>query len=293
MRNPPVRMKGIMTKRYGGTAGTGRGVAASFRRVAAIFLLYAQHALEYKSRSLVWFLLVFIDAGVYLLYWRGVLTDPQTGSIWSLSQAVSYYLLLLVAGSFLEVHIEEEVAFEDIQYGRLSQYLLRPFPYAGFKFFQELPWRIIQGGFGLLTLVVISRFFSQFRIVSTPQEILPVLFIAANAYLLCFIYKMIVGSVSFWTTDYTGMQNIQTIVFLIFSGVLIPLHLLPDAILQFALAQPIAYMMYYPVVAAQGSLTPDGMWRVVVTQWAWILVLAVLFKVVWTRGLRAFTAVGQ
>ena len=114
------------------------------KRLLAIFFLYAQHALEYKSRSFVWFLLVLLDAGVYLLYWRGVLTGPNASTVWSLSKALSYYMLLLVAGSFLEAHIKEEIAFEDIQYGRLSQYLLRPFPYIGFKFFQELPWRIIQ-----------------------------------------------------------------------------------------------------------------------------------------------------
>ncbi|HLD24832.1 MAG TPA: ABC-2 family transporter protein, partial [Patescibacteria group bacterium] len=128
------------------------------RRYLTVFLLYAQHALEYKARSFVWFFVIFMDAMIYLLFWRGALSNPSTTGVWTFSEAVSYYLLLLIAGSFLQVHIEEEVAFEDIQYGRLSQYLLRPFSYYKFKFFQELPWRIIQGGFGLLTLIGISLF---------------------------------------------------------------------------------------------------------------------------------------
>lgn len=263
------------------------------KRFLEIFLLYAQHALEYKSRSIVWFLLVVLDAGVYLLYWRGVLTGPDASAIWTLPKAMSYYLLLLVAGSFLQVHIEEEMAFEDIQYGRLSQYLLRPFPYIGFKFFQELPWRIIQGSFGVLTLIGISLYITRIELISDPWAIPLVLLIALSAYVLCFIYKMIVGSLAFWTIDYSGLDNIQTIIFMLFSGILIPLNLLPEFIREFALRQPIAYMLYYPVLAAQGEFGIPELWRVLGTQWIWICGAYVVFRILWKNGLRTFTAVGQ
>lgn len=263
------------------------------KRLSAIFFLYAQHALEYKSRSFVWFLLVLIDAFIYLLYWRGVLTGSDSRIIWTLPQAISYYLLLLVASSLLQVHIEEEMAFEDIQHGRLSQYLTRPFPYIGFKFFQELPWRIIQGGFGAVTLIGISLFIKRIELVSDPQAIPLVVLIALSAFFLCFILKMIVGSIAFWTIDFSGVENISTIAFLLFSGILLPLHLLPDFMRGFALGQPIAYTLYYPVLAVQGLFTIPELWRVLFIQWAWIGASYIVFRFLWSRGLRQFTAVGQ
>src|SRR3989338_7395056 len=198
------------------------------KRFVTIFSLYAQHALEYKARSLVWFGVILFDVFVYLLYWRGVLSSGQAGAPWTFSEAMSYYLLLLVAGNLLQVHIEEEVAFEDIQYGRLSQYLLRPFSYFKFKFFQELPWRLIQGGFGLITLLGISLFVRRIEVVADVSAIVPVISIVVSAYMLCFIYKMIIGIIAFWTIDYTGLQNIQIILYILLSGLLIPLHLLPS-----------------------------------------------------------------
>lgn len=263
------------------------------RRYATIFSLYAQHALEYKARSFVWFFVIFMDAMVYLLFWRGALTSTSTPGIWTFSEAVSYYLLILIAGSFLQVHIEEEVAFEDIQYGKLSQYLLRPFSYTKFKFFQELPWRIIQGGFGVLTLVGITIFVRRPEFIRDASAVPVVLAIIVSAYFLCFIYKMIVGSLAFWTIDFSGLHNIQTIIFLLFSGVLVPLHLLPPAIRDFALIQPIAYMLYFPVRAVQGALPTIELWRVLGMQWFWLIVLMILYRWLWKRGLRAFTAVGQ
>lgn len=263
------------------------------KRYVTIFSLYAQHALEYKARSLVWFGIILLDVFVYILYWRGVLISGSSNTFWSFSEAVSYYLLLLVAGNLLQVHIEEEVAFEDIQYGRLSQYLLRPFSYIRFKFFQELPWRLIQGGFGLITLMFVGVFISRLQVVSDIYSVFLVFAIAVSAYMLCFIYKMIVGIIAFWTIDYTGLQNIQIILYMLLSGLMIPLHLLPEGIRGFALIQPIAYTLYYPVRAVQGVFTYSQLWQVLATQWFWIFLLYVLYRVIWRRGLRVFTAVGQ
>lgn len=256
------------------------------RKYIAIFSLYAEHALEYKMRSFVWFFVIFMDAMVCLLFWRGA-------GVWNFSEAVSYYLLILIAGSFLQVHIEEEVAFEDIQYGRLSQYLLRPFSYTKFKFFQELPWRIIQGGFGLLTLMGISVFVRRPGLIQDLTMVPVVFAIIVSAYFLCFIYKMIVGCLAFWTIDFSGLHNIQIIIFLLFSGILVPLHLLPETVRGFALVQPIAYMLYYPVRAVQGALSVGELWQVFGVQWVWIIVLLGLYRVMWRRGLKVFTAVGQ
>jgi len=263
------------------------------KRLAAVFFLYAQHALEYKSRSLVWFLVILIDVSVYLLYWRGVFSTSTSTIPWTLRNAISYYLLLLIAGSFLQVHIEEEVAFEDIQLGRLSQYLLRPFSYIWFKFFQELPWRLIQGGFGLLTLLAIITVFHGFEITLTVATIPLVFMIILLGYAISFVYKMIIGIIAFWTTDYTGIQNVQSIIFLLFSGVLVPLHLLPDTLRSFALVQPLAYILYYPILAVQGVLPVGQLWGVMITQVFWLGALYFAYRVLWSRGIRQFTSIGQ
>lgn len=263
------------------------------KRLATIFFLYAQHALEYKSRSFVWFLVILIDVSVYLLYWRGVFSTSTSTVPWTLRSAISYYLLLLIAGSFLQIHIEEEVAFEDIQLGRLSQYLLRPFSYAWFKFFQELPWRLIQGGFGLVTLLAIITVFHGFEITLSVATVPLVLMIIVLGYAISFIYKMIIGILSFWTTDYTGIQNVQSIIFLFLSGVLVPLHLLPETLRSFALIQPLAYILYYPILAVQGALPIGQLWRVITMQTFWLGVLYLAYRLLWSKGIRQFTSIGQ
>jgi ABC-2 type transport system permease protein len=263
------------------------------KKLWRIFLLFSQHALEYKSRSVVWFLITLFQASTYFLFWRGAIATGQTSIPWSGSQVISYYLLLIVAGTLLHIHIEEEVAYEDIQYGRLSQYLTRPFSYIGFKFFQELPWRIVQGTFGILTLLLVSLFLPGLSIFPHRDMIPFTILMILVGYALSFIYKMCMGVLAFWTTDYRGLGNLETMVFMVFGGLLVPLHFLPDSIRAVALAQPLAFILYYPVLAVEGILTTREITWVLLVQAGWLVVFAILYRVLWSRGVRRFSAVGQ
>lgn len=258
-----------------------------------MFLLFAQHTLEYKSRSLVWFLIALLEASVYLLFWRGALATGQTTIPWSSTQVMSYYLLLIVGGTFLHVHIEEEVAYEDIQMGRLSQYLTRPFSYLGFKFFQELPWRIVQGSLGVVVLIGISLWFPGVELFPDKSTIPFVAALVVVGFGLSFVYKMCVGALAFWTTDFRGLGNLEAILFMLFAGLLVPLHFLPDAVKSFALVQPLAFIFYYPILATEGILHARELVAILFAQVGWFIALLFIFGRLWRAGLRKFSAVGQ
>lgn len=262
-------------------------------RYVRIFLLEAQYALVYKSRSLVWFLVALINATLYLLFWRGTLLHGNEGAPWSLSAAVSYYLLLIIAGSFLHVHIEEKVAFEDIQQGGLSAYLTRPFSYAQLMFLHELPWRLVQGFLGMVVLFAVYQWFAHIPLVSSWIQLLPVLLVVLIGYILTFIFKMIIGITSFWLTDFSGIHNLEAIVFLLLGGFVMPLDLFPEGLRSVALAQPMAYMIYYPVRAMQGYFDLPTLGRIAVIQLVWLIIFLTIYKRLWAMGVKRFTGVGQ
>lgn len=263
------------------------------KKLWRMFLLFAQHTLEYKSRSFVWFLITLIEASIYLLFWRGALATGQTTVPWNSSQVLSYYLLLIVAGTFLHVHIEEEIAYEDIQYGRLSQYLTRPFSYLGFKFFQELPWRIVQGSFGVIALIVIALYFPGVTLFPDTSQIPFVAALVLVGYGLSFIYKMCIGVMAFWTTDFRGLGNLEAIIFMLFAGLLVPLHFFPEYLRSVALLQPLAFILYYPIIAAEGLLSIHELIRILLMQAGWFILLLLVYQRLWRAGIRRFSAVGQ
>lgn len=264
-------------------------------RYVRIFLIHFQEAFYERGRSFVWFLVPLVNALLILAFWIGALKDKGSlGNDWTLSSIASYYFLLIIAGSFLEMHIEEDVAKHDIQEGGLARYLLRPFSYFWFQFFHEIPWRIIQGFYALMVFLLFAFFFGNFvKLTTSPVVIFLSIIIIILALFLSFVFKMIFGLSAFWITDYTGAQQIVDIVLLVLGGFVIPLEFFPDVLKGVAYILPFSYMTYFPIIALQGKLATFELFRVIAVQSLWLGGFYFTYRFLWDRGVKEFTAVGQ
>lgn len=264
-------------------------------RYLRIFALHFQRAFALRSVSVVWFMIALLNPLTYFLFWSGMYAGNQIPfAQWNISSLATYYFLLIIAGSLLLVHIEEDVAYWDIQQGGLSRYLLKPFSYIRSKFFEELPWRIIQGMFGVIIFIGFWIFFGSFvTLAHTPAAILLAVGIAVCGYIISFLFKMIVGISALWFTDSSGLQQLVEAILFIFAGMLMPLEFLPKTVQQAAYAMPFSYIIYFPLMAFQGQLTHGESLRTIGIQIVWILLLAGIYQVMWKKGIRLFTGLGQ
>ncbi len=258
-----------------------------------IFLLHFQDAFESRSRSVVWFLLALLNPLIALLFWYGAL---RVNSLllpgWNISSIGIYYFLLIVANALLNVHIEEEVAYEDIQQGRLSVFLIRPFSYLFLKLCTELSYRLIQGFLGIISLILISELL-KLQLIKLDILTLPlVLLITIFAFVISFLLKMIVGLSAFWITDSRGMQEFVFVVVLTLAGFVMPLDLFPPLLAKISNILPFAYMIYYPIVAFQGKLTVYQSFSVLTTQLIWVVLLGMIYRKMWRSGIKLFTGAG-
>jgi len=260
-----------------------------------IFLLHLQDAFEDRSRSLVWFLIALINPLVYLLFWRGAAESlDHGGQQWTISTFSSYYLLLVIVNSFLVVHIEEYIAWYDIKEGYLANHLLRPVSYFWQNFFHELPYRLLQGLFGLIVLFLfLLKYPTVIHIVSSADKILLGIVVVVCAYFLSFCFKMLLGLSALFTTDFYGLSELVTVLILVFGGFVIPLDLFPDQVKQAIPILPFPYMFFYPILAITGELGSGALLRVVAIQLAWIFAFTLLYRYMWEKGVRFFTGVGR
>ncbi len=264
-------------------------------RYVRILLLYFEEVFEYRSRVLVWFLIGFINSLIYFVFWKGSLTGSgSVASPVSISDITSYYFFLIIAGAFLVVHIEEDVAYWDIQQGGLVKYLMKPFSYFRIKFLQELPWRVSQGLIGVFAFLLLVLAFGRFfRITQDPYIIMLAIISTLLALGMSFTFKMIVGILTIWITDYSGLHQLVTVVFFIFAGFVIPLDYLPEILHKIAMVLPFGYMIYYPIRAFQGLLSEHELYSVIGIQAIWLFLLLGGYAFFWRKGIKEFTGVGQ
>lgn len=264
------------------------------RRYGNIFLLHFQIVLTERGRSFVWFLMSLVPPLAVYLYWRAAFASHNTIPGWNLSSISSYYFLLIVASSALVAHIEEDVSYEDIQQGELTGYILKPFSYITMKLFLETPYRILQGGFALIPVVLFLLFFGKFFTISDdPWVITLACLIAILGYSLSFLFKMIIGICTFWLTDASGFFQLVEGIMFIFAGFLLPITLLPGILAKIAAVLPFSYMVYYPIVAFQGGKSYTALFAIIATQLIWIGLFFVFYSWLWNKGIKKFTGVGN
>ncbi len=264
-------------------------------RYLRIFLLNFEIVITERAKAFVWFLIALIPPFILYLYWRGALaSNGGTISGWTLSTISTYYLMLLLVYAIAMSHIEKSVSRDDIQQGGLTKFLVKPFSYYILKFFEETPWRILESFYAVLLLLVFTFFFKNLLIITTDAKILALsVIIIILAYILSFTFKMILGLCAFWLTDVGGFHQLMDAIVLLSAGLLLPLSLLPDALAKITYALPFAYIIYFPIIALQGTQNIQQLMHIIFTQLVWIAIMAYLYSVLWKNGVRKFTGVGQ
>lgn len=263
-------------------------------RFLRIFLLNFQRVIQIRSRAFVWLLLAFINPLISLVFWAGVLNEK--GNIlegWVLPTLTTYYFLIIVLGSILISHIEEDVAEYDIREGGLVKFIIRPVSYFFMKMIEELPWRIMQGGFGILVFLILITLFGNFLSLSITTSVISALIISILAFLISFTFKMLIGISAFWLTEFRGLQQMLEVLGIILAGFVMPIDLFPNFLKTIALLTPFPYIIYYPVIAFQGRLSDHSMIQVISTQIVMLVILYFIYRILWRVGLRKFTGVGQ
>ena len=262
--------------------------------ILQIVLLHFQYVFYNRMRSLVWFLIPLMNNLMLILFWSGALKHSTPSENWSMASVTTYYFLLTIAGAMLSSHIEEDVALIDIQQGDLTRYLTRPFPYFWIKCIEEMPYRILQGTYGIILLIIFTLFFGTYiRLTHDPIAICMSVIIAVLAFLITFTLKMNLGLSAFWFKDSRGFFELVTIVLIIFSGGVVPLHILPKAMQTISYALPFAYTAYFPIMGVQGELHYASLFQVIGSQIFWLTVLVGINRLMWSRGIKEFTAFGQ
>lgn len=257
-----------------------------------IISLQFEEIFEYKLKSLVWLLLPLMNNLTLILFWTGA--QFQSGLHTSLDSLTTYYFLMTVCGLFLSSHVEYEVSELHIKQGGLINYLLKPVSYYWMQLFEELPHRVLQAVYAVILVGYIALITHTNVSIGIRWQYAPVLLcIFIFGYLISYTIKLSIAFIAFWIKEIGGISELFTIVIIIFSGGILPIPLYPEVLKNIAYKLPFIYVGYYPVTSLQGLYDLGGLLRILGVQIVWYGGLIVMNRILWMRGLKRFTAVGQ
>lgn len=228
-----------------------------------------------------------------LLIWSTLLsTGVKTG--FSNSDVFIYFLAVMFISSFTAVWSSYFIA-TDINSGNISRYLVKPF-----SLFQDhVSWNVSEkvykisitflviAVFCLLNTTTVKQF--QFSWIAFLLSLVSLLSAAA----IHFYLDLIIGLITFWTHDNDFFRNFNFVGFQLFSGVMIPIALLPDLLQKISIILPFRYTTAFPAEVLLNKLNTFDLTTGFIIQALWLSTAIVLYNYLYKKGLKAYQGFGS
>jgi len=212
---------------------------------------------------------------------------------YTLSQMISYYLIVTIVDSLTAVNEDDWQIAADIKDGNISQFLLKPIDYLGYRLCLFGAGRLIYSIVAFLPVTLFILYQHEFFVL--PPDLGTVGWFVVSMFmtgLLQFFTSYAMALLAFWVLE------VSTFIFILFAfeylagGHLFPLDILPSAIQGVLHYTPFPYQLFFPVSIYVGKTSGQALYEGLAIQACWVVASYFLARFVWNRGIRKYSAVG-
>lgn len=227
---------------------------------------------------------------IFAYIWLSIYRQGGLIGTYSLGGLIFYYFVTVFINLF---NTGSSVAWpvgDEIREGRISIYLVAPIDY----FRMHLAKSFGESFAGLIVFLptfFIALFFFQDGIVhwrAVPIFLLSLFF----SFMLDFVISYTIGISTFCFGLVQGLNFTLSNIIRFFSGMVIPLSILPTFWRNMADWLPFKYIIYVPNQIISGRLDFMQASRELVVAAVWIVILLMISRIIYTRGLRRFDGEG-
>jgi ABC-2 type transport system permease protein len=212
---------------------------------------------------------------------------------YSLAQMISYYLVVTIVDALTAVNEDDWQIAADIRDGAISQFMLKPINYLGYRLCLFGAGRLIYTGVAFVPVSVFIFLHREYFVLPPDLATLGWFLVSlVLTGLLQFFLSYTLALLAFWVLE------VSTIIFIVFAfeyiagGHLFPLDILPPALHQFLSFTPFPYQLFFPVHIYLGKATGSALYNGLLIQTAWVLATYGLARFVWSRGVQRYAAFG-
>ena len=253
-----------------------------------------QNTLVYRMNFLFRSLFSLIPLFATISLWRAIYSGSEASMAgYTLSQMISYYLVVTIVDALTAVNEDDWQIAADIKDGNISQFLLKPIDYLTYRLCLYGAGRLI---FTVCAFVPVTLFILSMR----RYFVLPIDFGTVGWFalslvltgLLQFLISYTMALLAFWVLE------VSTFIFILFAfeyiagGHLFPLDILPAPLTKALYFTPFPYQMFFPVNIYLGRVANDALFQGLFIQATWVAVMYLVARFVWGRGIRKYSAVG-
>lgn len=262
------------------------------RKYLAIVRLSIQNTLTYRGPIFVWLLSNIITLVTLVAVWQSA-SAGETIAGYTKSELISYYIIALflqwLTGWMPFYWIKDDIKDGSIITGAL----IKPISFYWRAFAWEVGWHIVSTPIGLLASAAVIVFIPQYFVFNLSPNILLVALATLLSIFLMFSLSLCMGMLAFWFTHINAIDSLFWSAKMILGGQGIPVSFLPNSFFQVAYILPFRYLFSFPLEIYFRKISLSQIISGFGIQLGWILLFSIVYKLMWEKGRRVYTAFGH
>lgn len=251
-----------------------------------------QNELEYRFNFFVKILFSFIPLLTSILVWFAIANYSESKYGYTMKEIVTYYFIMSIVSNLVESGNAENTA-NDIRTGDLNKYLIKNINYMAYRFFLDVPRRIIFILVAIIPFSVLGYFFKDFLAIHADlNTILYFILSLVLGYIINFFINFLLSIYSFYFSEVTSLFTSYAVLRNIISGNVFPLNILPKYVYQVLIITPFSFIGYFPTSILLNKFNQKDIVYLLLLGVGWIILLFVLCKLIWRAGLKRYSAFG-
>lgn len=247
--------------------------------------------LAYRGSVIIWLVSSLIQPIVLIIVWRTV--AGPTGSVggYSADRFVTYFAIMLLVDHLTFIWLMWEFEWR-IRQGAFSPLLLRPIHPIHKDIIDTTSYKIIGLVAVLPAVIILIVAFDGDVSGITPLQVAAFVPALVGAAVLRFLVEWVLALSAFWLTKVSALNNLYFSIRTFLSGGFAPLSVLPSAFATVATWSPFPWAQAFVVNVAMGETTGRDILIGYAAQAGWIVLALIVLRLVWSRAVRRYAAVG-
>lgn len=256
----------------------------------SLFQITLQEIFAYRLNMLMWRVRQVFVFLIPFFIWKSILW--QGGDIYGYSFAaiMTYLFGTTILRSLVMGSRTVDLGWM-INSGALTIPLMRPINIFSFFFVRDLADKLFNLSFMFLELPLIYLIFRPpVFLQSDPLVLLYAVCSTLLAILIYFYINVIFGSLAFWSRDVWAPRFLLMVIMEFATGAMFPLDMLPLVWQKVMLFTPFPYLLFVPLKIYLGSSTT---YLQLFGSFVWVVILGLLAKFIWNKGIKSYEAEGR
>ena len=268
----------------------------SVAKYLKIFRVSLTERLHYRGDFFLGTVLRYLPMLTTILLWEAIFAGsghPDDIGGYTRNQMIAYLLLIHISRTFSSMPGVAAGIARDIRDGNLKKYLLQPLDMISYLLAYRAAHKVAYIATSFLPYALLfylcRGFFDTFP---DPEQFVAYVISLLLGFVIGFFFESCMGMMGFWILEVSSLLWVVGTLNFFVSGQMVPLEVLGPNWTSVLRWLPFQYLAYFPARIFLGKVPPEQLWWDLLIELFWAIALVMLCRLLFTRGLRRYSAFG-